>query len=118
MTVSRSRSRRSASMSTSQTGWPGYFSHFRTRDSSACQSPIAISAVSDTAAATRSSSGSATDDHQTANAQALAHAGGAVVIAQDKFTVERVAAAFADLLGDPEQLSRIDRKSTRLNSSH
>lgn len=49
----------------------------------------------------------ATDDHQTANAQALAHAGGAVVIAQDKFTVERVATAFADLLGDPEQLSRM-----------
>jgi len=47
----------------------------------------------------------ATDDHQTANAQALAQAGGAVVIAQDKFTVERVSAAFADLLADPAQLA-------------
>jgi len=49
----------------------------------------------------------ATDDHQTANAQALAQAGGAVVIAQDRFTVERAAAAFAELLGDPAQLSRM-----------
>ncbi|MCW0233296.1 MAG: undecaprenyldiphospho-muramoylpentapeptide beta-N-acetylglucosaminyltransferase [Ferrovibrio sp.] len=47
----------------------------------------------------------AMDDHQTANAQALAQAGGAVVIAQDKFTPERVAAAFADLLGDVAQLT-------------
>lgn len=47
----------------------------------------------------------AMDDHQTANAQALAHAGGAVVIAQDKFTPERVAAAFNDLLADPAQLA-------------
>ena len=47
----------------------------------------------------------AMDDHQTANAQALAQAGGAVVIAQDKFTPERVAAAFADLLGDAAQLT-------------
>ncbi|WP_341704993.1 glycosyltransferase, partial [Ferrovibrio sp.] len=49
----------------------------------------------------------ATDDHQTANAQALAQAGGAVVIAQDRFTVERVAAAFTDLLSDPAALSRM-----------
>jgi UDP-N-acetylglucosamine--N-acetylmuramyl-(pentapeptide) pyrophosphoryl-undecaprenol N-acetylglucosamine transferase len=47
----------------------------------------------------------AMDDHQTANAQALAHAGGAVVIAQDKFTPERATAAFADLLADPAQLA-------------
>lgn len=47
----------------------------------------------------------ATDDHQTANAQALALAGGAVVIAQDKFTIERALAAFADLLADPTQLA-------------
>lgn len=47
----------------------------------------------------------AMDDHQTANAQALAHAGGAVVIAQDKFTPERVAASFSDLLTDPAQLT-------------
>lgn len=47
----------------------------------------------------------AMDDHQTANAQALAHAGGAVVIAQDKFTPERVAAALSDLMVDPAQLT-------------
>jgi UDP-N-acetylglucosamine--N-acetylmuramyl-(pentapeptide) pyrophosphoryl-undecaprenol N-acetylglucosamine transferase len=47
----------------------------------------------------------AMDDHQTANAQALAHAGGAEVIAQDKFTPERVAMAFKDLLADPAQLA-------------
>jgi UDP-N-acetylglucosamine--N-acetylmuramyl-(pentapeptide) pyrophosphoryl-undecaprenol N-acetylglucosamine transferase len=47
----------------------------------------------------------AMDDHQTANAQALAHAGGAEVIAQDKFTPERVAMAFNDLLADPAQLA-------------
>jgi UDP-N-acetylglucosamine--N-acetylmuramyl-(pentapeptide) pyrophosphoryl-undecaprenol N-acetylglucosamine transferase len=47
----------------------------------------------------------AMDDHQTANAQALAHAGGAEVIAQDKFTPERVAMAFNDLLADPAHLT-------------
>jgi len=47
----------------------------------------------------------AMDDHQTANAQALAHAGGAEVIAQDKFTPERVAMAFSDLLADPAHLA-------------
>jgi UDP-N-acetylglucosamine--N-acetylmuramyl-(pentapeptide) pyrophosphoryl-undecaprenol N-acetylglucosamine transferase len=47
----------------------------------------------------------AMDDHQTANAEALAHAGGARVIAQDRFTVERATAAFAELLGDAGQLT-------------
>lgn len=51
----------------------------------------------------------AMDDHQTANAQALAQAGGAVVIAQDKFTIERAATAFNDLLGDPAELARMAR---------
>ena len=49
----------------------------------------------------------AMDDHQTANAEALAHAGGARVIAQDRFTVERAAAAFAELLGDAGQLAEM-----------
>lgn len=49
----------------------------------------------------------ATDDHQTFNAQALAQAGAAEVIAQDKFTVERVARAFEDLLSDPVQLGEM-----------
>lgn len=49
----------------------------------------------------------AMDDHQTANAEALAHAGGALIIAQDKFTVERAAAAFADLLNDAAQLAEM-----------
>jgi UDP-N-acetylglucosamine--N-acetylmuramyl-(pentapeptide) pyrophosphoryl-undecaprenol N-acetylglucosamine transferase len=47
----------------------------------------------------------AMDDHQSANAQALAQAGGALVIAQDKFTPERVVTTFADLLGDAAQLA-------------
>ncbi|HEX6959551.1 MAG TPA: undecaprenyldiphospho-muramoylpentapeptide beta-N-acetylglucosaminyltransferase [Ferrovibrio sp.] len=47
----------------------------------------------------------ATDDHQTDNAQALAQGGGAEVIAQDKFTVQRAAAAFEDLLTDSTRLA-------------
>lgn len=49
----------------------------------------------------------AMDDHQTVNAQALVQAGGAVAIAQDKFTIERAATAFSDLLGDLAELSRM-----------
>ena len=47
----------------------------------------------------------ATDDHQTDNAQALAAAGGAVVIPQPHFTAERLALALTDWLGDPKALS-------------
>ena len=49
----------------------------------------------------------AMDDHQTANAQALVQAGGAIAIAQDKFSVERATTAFNDLLSDPAELARM-----------
>lgn len=47
----------------------------------------------------------ATDDHQTDNAQALAAAGGAVVIPQPQFTAERLAAALTAWLADPKALA-------------
>lgn len=49
----------------------------------------------------------AMDDHQTANAQALVQAGGAIAIPQDKFSIERATTAFNDLLGDPAELARM-----------
>ena len=47
----------------------------------------------------------ATDDHQTANARALAVAGGAVVIPQPRFTAEALAAALTQWLDDPTALA-------------
>ena len=47
----------------------------------------------------------ATDDHQTANAEALASAGGAVVMSQPRFTAEALAAALTAWLGDPKALA-------------
>lgn len=47
----------------------------------------------------------ATDDHQTANADALASAGGAVVMPQPRFTAEGLAAALTAWLGDPKALA-------------
>jgi UDP-N-acetylglucosamine--N-acetylmuramyl-(pentapeptide) pyrophosphoryl-undecaprenol N-acetylglucosamine transferase len=47
----------------------------------------------------------ATDDHQTDNAQGLASAGGAIVIAQPQFTAESVAAALTRWLADPKALA-------------
>jgi UDP-N-acetylglucosamine--N-acetylmuramyl-(pentapeptide) pyrophosphoryl-undecaprenol N-acetylglucosamine transferase len=47
--------------------------------------------------------GIATDDHQTANARELAEAGGAVVLAEDSFTAEVVAAQVQDILSDPKK---------------
>ena len=47
----------------------------------------------------------ATDDHQTDNGQALADAGGAIVIAQPDFTPASLAAAMAGWLGDPAALA-------------
>ncbi len=46
----------------------------------------------------------AIDDHQTANAAALANAGGAQVIAQPEFTADRLAALLQTLLADPASL--------------
>jgi UDP-N-acetylglucosamine--N-acetylmuramyl-(pentapeptide) pyrophosphoryl-undecaprenol N-acetylglucosamine transferase len=47
----------------------------------------------------------AIDDHQTANAGALAAAGGAWVMKQPEFTSEALAARLGQLLGDPAQLA-------------
>lgn len=47
----------------------------------------------------------ATDDHQTANAEALASAGGAVVIPQPRFTADALTAALTAWLGNPKALA-------------
>jgi UDP-N-acetylglucosamine--N-acetylmuramyl-(pentapeptide) pyrophosphoryl-undecaprenol N-acetylglucosamine transferase len=47
---------------------------------------------------------SAIDDHQTANAAALAHAGGAVVIAQPDFIPAALTALLHDLFAQPQRL--------------
>ena len=47
----------------------------------------------------------ATDDHQTANAEALASAGGAVVISQSRFTAEPLAVALTAWLCNPKALA-------------
>ena len=48
----------------------------------------------------------AMDDHQTANAEGLAHAGACDVIAEADFTPERLASLLAERLTDPEGLAR------------
>lgn len=47
----------------------------------------------------------ATDDHQSANARSLAKAGGAIVLKQDEFTPEALAARLADWLANPGVLA-------------
>jgi len=47
----------------------------------------------------------ATDDHQTDNAQGMAAAGGAIVIAQPQFTADAVAKALTGWLADPKALA-------------
>lgn len=49
----------------------------------------------------------AMDDHQTANAHALAAAGGAAVLSEDKFTAEELAARLHSLLQRPDVLTRM-----------
>jgi hypothetical protein len=49
----------------------------------------------------------ATADHQTGNARAVAGSGGAVVVRDEDLTGERLAAAAAPLLDDPERLARM-----------
>ncbi len=49
----------------------------------------------------------ATADHQTGNARAVAAAGGALVVRDADLTGERLAAAAAPLLEDPERLARM-----------
>jgi UDP-N-acetylglucosamine--N-acetylmuramyl-(pentapeptide) pyrophosphoryl-undecaprenol N-acetylglucosamine transferase len=47
----------------------------------------------------------AADDHQTANAAALAAAGAAVLVPQAMFTAQRLAHELADLMQAPERLA-------------
>ena len=48
----------------------------------------------------------AADDHQTANAEAVAAAGAGWAIGQAQFTAERLAGLLAELLGAPDRLAR------------
>lgn len=48
----------------------------------------------------------AADDHQTDNARAMASAGGAILIPQTQFTGQRLAAALAGWLADPQALAQ------------
>jgi UDP-N-acetylglucosamine--N-acetylmuramyl-(pentapeptide) pyrophosphoryl-undecaprenol N-acetylglucosamine transferase len=57
---------------------------------------------------------SAADDHQTANAQALADAGAAVLVPQPAFTAERLAHELAGLMGAPERLAAMARQARTL----
>ncbi|SEA43899.1 UDP-N-acetylglucosamine--N-acetylmuramyl-(pentapeptide) pyrophosphoryl-undecaprenol N-acetylglucosamine transferase [Rubrimonas cliftonensis] len=56
----------------------------------------------------------AMDDHQTANARALAEAGGAVVIAEDALTPEALAGRLAQLLADDAELAAMAATAARL----
>jgi UDP-N-acetylglucosamine--N-acetylmuramyl-(pentapeptide) pyrophosphoryl-undecaprenol N-acetylglucosamine transferase len=55
----------------------------------------------------------AIDDHQTANARALAEAGGAWVFAQPAFTPDALAARLAGLLDDPAALAHAAAQARR-----
>ncbi|RMG46852.1 MAG: undecaprenyldiphospho-muramoylpentapeptide beta-N-acetylglucosaminyltransferase [Acidobacteria bacterium] len=56
----------------------------------------------------------AADDHQRANARALAAAGAALVIDPDELTPERLAAAIEALAADPARLQRMSDAARRL----
>lgn len=53
----------------------------------------------------------ATDDHQTANARAVAEAGAAWLVPQPEFTAETLAARLTVLLAEPAELARAARAS-------
>jgi UDP-N-acetylglucosamine--N-acetylmuramyl-(pentapeptide) pyrophosphoryl-undecaprenol N-acetylglucosamine transferase len=57
----------------------------------------------------------AADDHQTANARAMAQAGAAWVMTEAEFTPEALAARLASLLADPQQLAAAAAASRRLS---
>jgi UDP-N-acetylglucosamine--N-acetylmuramyl-(pentapeptide) pyrophosphoryl-undecaprenol N-acetylglucosamine transferase len=57
----------------------------------------------------------AADDHQTANARAMAEAGAAWVMAETEFTPEALASRLASLLADPQQLAAAAAASRRLS---
>ena len=57
---------------------------------------------------------SAADDHQTANARALAAAGAAVLVPQPAFTAERLARELSDLMQAPGRLATMARQAQAL----
>src|SRR5207244_1175041 len=54
----------------------------------------------------------ASEDHQTANAKAVADAGGAVVLPDHDCTAERLAAEVDALLADPDRLAVVGRAAS------
>jgi UDP-N-acetylglucosamine--N-acetylmuramyl-(pentapeptide) pyrophosphoryl-undecaprenol N-acetylglucosamine transferase len=57
----------------------------------------------------------AADDHQTANARAMAQAGAAWVMTEAEFTPEALATRLAALLADPQQLAAAAAASRKLS---
>ncbi|MBP7125605.1 undecaprenyldiphospho-muramoylpentapeptide beta-N-acetylglucosaminyltransferase [Myxococcota bacterium] len=53
----------------------------------------------------------ATDDHQAANARPIVEAGGALMVREEEFDEERVAVNLVQVLGDPERLREMGRRS-------
>ena len=56
----------------------------------------------------------AADDHQTANAKALAGVGAAILVPQPELTAERLAAELADLMREPSRLATMARRAREL----
>ena len=61
---------------------------------------------------------SATDDHQTANAQEMAKAGGARMIPQDEFTPELLAAQIEAIAGDAQALANAASRALSVGLPH
>lgn len=58
----------------------------------------------------------ATNNHQELNARVVERAGGALVITEKELTPERLAAAIADVLGDPNKAARMGDASRQLST--
>src|SRR5436190_220900 len=56
----------------------------------------------------------ATDDHQTKNAQAMAHENAALLISNADLTGKRLADAIRELLGSPQRLQEIETNARRI----
>jgi UDP-N-acetylglucosamine--N-acetylmuramyl-(pentapeptide) pyrophosphoryl-undecaprenol N-acetylglucosamine transferase len=56
----------------------------------------------------------AADDHQTANARALAEAGAAILVSQPELTAERLAAELSGLMREPARLAAMADRAHRL----
>jgi UDP-N-acetylglucosamine--N-acetylmuramyl-(pentapeptide) pyrophosphoryl-undecaprenol N-acetylglucosamine transferase len=62
--------------------------------------------------------GAATDDHQTANAREMSHAGGARAIPQDEFTPEALARQIEVIASDPNALANAAARSLSVGRPH